>query len=423
MQRKVILKKKSSPAGKSGMPGTSRLVATCAGGMEPILLREVQSLGFSCQLQGAGAVDIDASLQEAHLLCRSLRTASRLLLPLDRFHVRSYDDLYRQMSSCPWETIVPLEATFAITASTRSEVLGDHRFLAMRLKDAIVDRQRRENQGRRSSVDRKTPDVPVVLFVDAQGYASVSLDAAGSPLHERGYRREAGDAPLRETVAAAMLLEAGSPRVMVDPFCGSGTIAIESALLSAGLPPHGPSRHFALEGWPGVDPPRIPPGSSLSPGRPSIFAADLDSSLVEIARRNARRAGMEPRISFRSGDVRQTLPEMILQARESLGDSPRGRSRINEKGEIALVTNPPYGERLNPADLGVLYSDLGKILRQHLQGCSAWILCSEPKLIRRTGLNILGRRPLYNGGIACELYHFEIRRGSPPGRNAPGRRA
>ncbi|WP_018526069.1 THUMP domain-containing class I SAM-dependent RNA methyltransferase [Alkalispirochaeta alkalica] len=420
MQRKVILKKKSRPDPGQGLPETSVLVATCAGGMEQLLVREVESLGFSGRVQGAGAVEIGGSLGDAHLLCRSLRTASRLLVPLESFQVGSYDDLYRRMRSVPWERVLPPSATFAITASTRSEVLGDHRYLAMRLKDAILDRQREVFQGTRSSVDRKNPDVPVVIFVDSRGHGAVSLDAAGSPLHERGYRREAGEAPLRETVAAAMLLEAGDPAVVIDPFCGSGTIAIEAALLSAELPPQGPSRSFAMERWPGVVPPAPSLRSSAVVGPPRIFAADLDDSLVETARRNARRAGMEPRISFSSGDVRQTLPEMISRARDVLRGLPRERSR--QEAEIAVVTNPPYGERLNPADLALLYSDMGKLLRQHLQGCSVWILCSEPKLIRRTGLNILGRTPLYNGGIACELYRFRIRPGEGrPGKHSRGR--
>lgn len=417
MRPTVILRKADRSRAGQGtpipkFPLQSELAATCAGGLEALLEEEVRDLGYSVLRRGAGIVYFRAALGEVTRCITYLRTASRVLVPLERFTVSSYDGLYHRVRALPWEEIIPPAHTFAISSSTRSESMKDHRFLAMRAKDAIVDRQRSAPGGRRSSIDRDHPRFRVSLFVDQTTNVEVSLDAADAPLHERGYRREAGDAPLRETVAAAMLMQAGyrsrvatgKPPLLIDPFCGSGTIAVEAALMLAGRPPQPPGRLFACREWPWFPVSKRPPEvveETLEEGRGGssevhIFASDRDKEVLEYARRNARRAGVEGMIDFRVNSVRDCFPALA----EQIG---------NHTPDVLVLANPPYGERLVQDDLAVLYRDLGALLKAHIPGGKAFILCSEEGLMRRTGIRTVRRLPMYNGGIACKLYELNPR--------------
>lgn len=407
MRRTVIIKKAARTP--SAVPiDTSELAVTCAGGLENLLERELHCLGHEIVRRGPGVLHCAAELADAPLLARRVRVASRVLVPLDHFSTDRYDGLYERVTRLPWERIVPLRSTFAITANTRSRKMSDHRFLAMRLKDAIVDRQRAQQGGKRSSVGRDNPVFRVVVFIDDHDQVDLSLDASGAPLHERGYRTEAGEAPLRETVAAAMLREAAFTDadesnvfpVVIDPFCGSGTIAIEAALIAARRPAQPPTRRFACERWPWFpgDASRRTPADEapIAPAVPRIIASDNDPEVIEIARRNAHRAGVESWIEFTVGDFRERLAEA-------------GARCASRTTQLLLVTNPPYGERLNPTDLVSLYRDLGSAAKKHLAGATLWVLCSDKSLMLETGLRASRRVPMYNGGIACRLYQIEIR--------------
>jgi putative N6-adenine-specific DNA methylase len=422
LRQKVILRKASST-----LPiHCSDLVITCAGGLEEAVAEELAALGYGVTGRDAGVVRCVATLKDASRLNRELRTASRVLVPVRQFRVPDFDALYRCAKEIPWDRIIPVSTTFAVTAITRSRKMSDHRFLAMKMKDAVADRQRSGSGGKRSSIDRENPHFRINVFVGEAGDTEISLDASGTPLHQRGYRTEAGDAPLRETVAAAMLREAGvvggaeAPGLLIDPFCGSGTIAIEAALIATGRPPHGPEEKFAINRWPwyrepavATAPPKahpdahpdaqpdaqpdapsnVPAATAVSPMR--IVAADSDPEMVSIARRNARRAGVEEMIEFQTADVRETLGNRVSSG---------------EAGRVMVVTNPPYGERLTPPDLKRLYTDLGALLKQGIPGGTAWVLCPDQALMRLTGLRASRRIPLYNGGLSCRLYQLEVRK-------------
>ncbi len=431
MRRTVILRKNR----KEEPPLTpTELILTCAGGIEPILEAELVAAGYSVDRHGPGAVHVQSAIAAVPDLCASLRTASRLLVPVDRIPVRDYDDLYRGLKRIPWERIIPTNCTFAIAASTRSSTMRDHRFLAMRAKDAIVDLQRDRTGGKRSSIDRDHPVFPVVIHLDRNDTLEVSLDAAGAPLHERGYRTEAGDAPLRETVAAAIVLQSGYDRavdrgsapVLVDPFCGSGTIAIEAALIAARRSPQPEKRRYAWQRWPWFGGSSRDKGASRDagvigeeghshdPATPRIFASDRDDAVVEKARRNARRAGVEDLITFSTGDFRDRLRELTEETRGWTGAASADESRTDESRTsgtppMLVLANPPYGERLDDTDLDQLYRDLGDTLKESIPGGSAWILCSEKSLMQNTRLSAARRVPMYNGGLECRLYRLDIR--------------
>ncbi len=392
---RVILKKRASPANVL----SRQLVATCPGGAEAVLAAEMQAAGFEQVQRETGAVRATRSETAGIATAnRSLRTAARVLIPVQRFTAADYDEVYQHVSAIPWERLLPTDRTFAISATTRSQTLSDHRYLAMRTKDAIVDRQRAHTNGVRSSVDRDHPDLPVVIFANDREI-ELSLDSSGAPLHERGYRTERGEAPLRETVAAMMLLTARWPDqpVLVDPFCGSGTIPIEAALISRGLPPGSIGRRYAYQRWTWMadfDAARgeTDPGSDTA-GTQRIIAADSDPQMIEIARRNAERAGVADQIEFFTADVTDTI-----------------RHVAGEPGVV--VTNPPYGRRLQPEDTARLYRAVGDAVRRHLSGWDIWMLLGDPAPVKTLGLTPDQRLSVFNGGLPVKLCRYRGRGGS-----------
>lgn len=389
MPGQVILHKRTARR-----PDCTEAIVTCAGGAEGLVADELAELGMGGIRRERGAVRcrLDGCADLA-LLNRELRTASRVLLPLLAQEVEDFDGVYRAVSGLPWDRLITPASSFAISATSRSSRMPDHRYLAMRCKDAIVDVQRRGHGGERSSVDRRQPDVPVVVFLDDQRL-EVSLDTSGAPLHERGYRTEAGDAPLRETLAAAMLLRAGwpGPRALVDPFCGSGTIAIEAALMALGRIPGDVRRRWAWQRWEwmadarGAGAGRRPPAGAP----PVILASDADPGMVDIARRNAKRAGVADAIRFSVADAAERLTGM------------------RERGGL-IVSNPPYGSRLNPADLEQTYVETGRAMRELGSEWEAWLLLGPDAPARAFGLAPDRREAMFNGGTAVEFCHYHIR--------------
>ena len=373
-------------------PGNGSLIATCGGGAEEALELEMREVGLEpddrangmVRFRGAEPEMVDANLR--------LRCASRILIPLVAGPVRGYDDLYRLARRPPWPRIVAARCTIAVSAFTRDAKLSDSRLAALKVKDAIVDSQRRS--GKRSNVNRRHPDVPVSVHI-AGGIATVSLDSSGDPLHERGYRTEAGEAPLRETLAAAMLRIAGwdGTRQLIDPFCGAGTIAIEAALRAADIAPGAIRERFAFSRWPWISPhaadDRLRALSAARGKSPSvqITARDADAKMIEIARRNARRAGVESLIDFEVADALRS-------------DPPRGTGLV--------VTNPPYGERTAIASAREFYGAFGDRLKHSYGGWQAWILSANLDALKGLGLRIASRHQLWNGGLDARLCRVDV---------------
>ncbi|MFW5744724.1 MAG: THUMP domain-containing class I SAM-dependent RNA methyltransferase [Spirochaetota bacterium] len=391
-------------------PGNGTLLATCGGGAEAILRDELQHLGLTVIDTANGAVRFRGEgLELASATTRS-RVASRVLLPLVADDVSTYDELYRLARRVRWRELVPPRLSIAVSAVGRDRRIPDTRMAALKVKDAIVDAQRSAGSGRRptgggkrSSVDRRNPDVPVSVFVD-EGRATISLDAAGTPLHMRGYRLEGGEAPLRETVAATMVLASGwDPTTpLCDPFCGSGTIAIEAAMIAAGKTPGDIRPGYAMERWPWFDArarrreastsdtgdaerPTATPG--VPPDPPLIVARDRDAESVETARRNAARAGVDGWIAFAVADALGT-------------DAPYP--------EGTVVTNPPYGERLELEGARDFYAALADRLKHGYGGWDAWVLSANREAMKGFGLRASSRMQLWNGGLDARLYHYEI---------------
>ncbi len=378
--------------------------ATALRGMEQALAEELSSLGLRQVRAQRGAVGFQGPLEAGYRACLWSRLASRVLLVLDDFPLRSADQLYRCVTRIPWSQHLDPGKTLAVDFVGRNSVIRDGRFGAMKTKDAVVDRLRKD-RGRRPSVDLRQPDLRINLHLRGDR-ASLSLDLSGDALHLRGGGRVAGEAPLRETLAATLLWLAGWPKTMgplLDPMCGAGTLLVEAAGWACQRAPGLRRQRWGFNGWKGHQPAawkglleQARQTERRPPAAPLIFGSDRDPGALAHARSNLGRAGL-------TGAVRLERAELA-------------DLRVPVDGVGTLISNPPYGQRLGEeAELVDLYRTLGDVLRRRLLGWDCWVFTGAPALAKRIGLRPAARIPLRNGAIDCRLLHYPICREAPKG--------
>jgi putative N6-adenine-specific DNA methylase len=331
-------------------------------------------------------------MEDARRACLWSRVAVRVLLLLATFDAPDDDALYEGVRGGDWSAFVSPKRTLAVKATCRSSVLTHSQFIAQKTKDAIVD-QLRDRAGARPSVDLEDPDVVVIVRL-VRDKASVYVDLAGRPLHERGWRAAAGEAPLKETLAAAVVRLAGWDRArpLVDPMCGAGTIAIEAAAWARAMAPGLGRARFGFERWASFDEAsalafRALREEARSQARsfrdvPRVTASDVDARMVDVARANARKAGVA--IDFAVRDVRDLAPT-----------DPPG----------FVVTNPPYGARLD-ADRA-LWRDMARAFAR-MRGHTIALLAGTPEIARAMRGEPTRWLALYNGAIECRLLVYEL---------------
>lgn len=375
------------------------LFAVTAPGLEPFTRQELVDLGFApaapSTLTGepndeAGGVEFDADLAGLYRANLNLRTANRVLLRLGNFYAAAFSELRKKASRLAWEDFLRPGQPVAVRATCRKSRLYHSDAVAERIAGAIGDRLGKETPLVKFDESAPTPPQLVIARL-VNDQVTLNLDTSGALLHRRGYRLETAKAPLRETLAAGLILASGwQPEApFMDPFCGSGTLAIEAALLARRIAP-GLKRRFACLDWRNFDSTTwkkvlaAAQAAELPAAPAAIFAADRDAGAVAMAQANAGRAGVEKDITF------------ACQAVSNLAAPP---------APGWLVTNPPYGVRVSPSkDLRNLYSRLGDVLRAV---CPAWqvgILCSDAVLVGHTRLTFERVLPLVNGGIAVRFY-------------------
>lgn len=377
------------------------LFATCEAGLEALLAEDVRALGAEEVRPAARGVAFHGGREVLWRVNLQSRLANRVLLTLAEVEAHSRDALYAGVFRIDWPKLFSSDRTIAVDASSFDSSQSNTAFMSQVVKDAICDRFRHATP-HRPSVDKLAPDVPINARV-FKDRCTLSLDTSGARLHRRGYRTEAGEAPLKETLAAGLLALAGwrGDTPLLDPMCGSGTLVIEAALLARGLAP-GLARlggeGFALQRLANHDAAAFAAlaQSLRAAARPTagvpIVGVDRDPAVIELARRNARRAGVEADIELRVGDVRDVQP-------------------IAAAGTI--VTNPPYGVRLgDPASLAPLYEELGSLFKHRFGGHVAWVLAGDRELAANIGLRPSKRIPLHNGPIDCRLLRFELYSGT-----------
>lgn len=384
-------------------PLPHRFVATCTRGAEDVLAAEITSItGRGIARTFRGAIGFEGELPDGYRVALWSRLSSRVILILDIFDARDDDALYAGVRRIPWQEHLREGRTLAVDFVGTSETLRNSKFGAQRTKDAIVDRIR-DARNSRPSIDLDRPDLRVNVHL-RNDRATVGIDLAGSPLHERGGGgRRAGEAPLKETLAATLLHLAGWPeaaaagRPLVDPMCGAGTIPLEAAAMALDQAPGLGRERWGFDGWSGHDRQswRLlleEATDRANAGRQRevfVFASDNDPRAAGRARSNARLLDLP--IYVETCDMRECDPPE---------DLPPG----------LLVTNPPYGERLGDDDDWVvgLYHGMGNALRRRWLGWTAWILAGSPKLSKSFGLKPAARIPLFNGPIDCRLVKLPI---------------
>jgi len=341
----------------------------------------------------------------AYRTCLWSRVGSRLLLGLARVDARSSAAFHTAVTALPWEQHLARGATIAVEAHVRGNRALNTHFVALRTKDAIVDRLR-ERQGWRPDVDRDDPALRVHVLVDGVE-AQVSLDLSGEPLHRRGYRGATGAAPLKENVAAALLLRAGWPAIaargggLLDPMCGGGTILVEAALVAGDVAPGLLRERFGFHGWRGHRERlwRALRDEAEERGRgwlarlPPIVGGDRDGAALERARGALAVAGLEDRIELRRADVGDSEPPGAVPG--------------------LVATNAPYGHRLGGADLPALYRRLGEAMKARFGGWVLALLTADAELAGEVRMRASRRNALYNGPLRCELLQYRI--GEAPG--------
>lgn len=366
--------------------------AVCAPGLENVLSTELNALGLldessSGATPTSGGVQFVGELPAIARANRRLRSASRVLVRVGMpFYARSFEELVERATRLPWDRFLTASTPIALRVTCRGSRLYHTDAVAERLVAAIGAHFGTEPMLAEFDEDRGG-DAQLIVIRLVDDSCTVSVDSSGPHLHRRGYRLATAKAPLRETLAAAMVLASGwDPSApLLDPFCGSGTIAIEAALIASGRWPNA-GRSLPLRHWPCatglnlVDP---PVAAAAPPAEPILIASDRDAGAIEAARANAERAGVSAWITFRQHSVSDLAPAA---------------------GKGWIVTNPPYGQRVGGPDLRNLYARFGEVLRQRCAGWQALVLASDLALIRQTRLTLKPTWSSENGGIAVSAF-------------------
>ena len=368
--------------------------ATVAKGLEEVLAAELRGLGIEPERVDSGGVLFRGDLATCYRANLCLRTANRVLVRLTEFPCTSPEELYAGVRQAGWSQLLTPEMTIAVDATVRDSALTHSHFVALKTKDAIVDTIR-DQTGRRPSVDARAPSVRVNVHL-ARNICTLSLDSSGDPLDRRGYRLDRTSAPLRETLAAGLVLLTGwdGSTPLVDPMCGSGTILVEGAMVAARMAPGLLRERFGFMGWREFDQPlwnRLKDEarqSVRSLEAPLVFGSDLSWDALRTSEKNLARSGVAALVQVRRAEIGEVEP-------------PAGSGTI--------LVNPPYGERLGQReDLGALYKRLGDIFKQRWKGYTAFLFTADRELAKRVGLKASKRIVLWNGPLECRLYRYDL---------------
>ncbi|MGG2400124.1 bifunctional 23S rRNA (guanine(2069)-N(7))-methyltransferase RlmK/23S rRNA (guanine(2445)-N(2))-methyltransferase RlmL [Pseudomonas sp. SH1-B] len=380
------------------------IVLTCPKGLEGLLLEEASALGLEEVREQTAAVRGFAELEVAYRLCLWSRLANRVLLVLSRFAMNNAERLYEGVKAVDWRDHLEPAGSLAVEFSGQGSGIDNTHFGALKVKDAIVDRLR-TTSGERPSIDKLNPDLRVHLRLD-RGEAVLSLDLSGHSLHQRGYRLQQGAAPLKENLAAAVLIRAGWPRIaaeggaLADPMCGVGTFLVEAALMAADVAPNLKRERWGFSNWLGHVPAlwkklhaEAEQRAAAGLAKPPLWIRgyEADPRLIQPGRNNVERAGLSDWVKIYQGELANFEP----------------RPDQNQKGLV--ISNPPYGERLgDEASLLYLYQNLGERLRQACLGWEAAVFTGAPELGKRMGLRSHKQYAFWNGALACKLLLIKV---------------
>ena len=368
-------------------------------GLEEILADEVLNIGGAEVESYTRTVVCKGDLGFIYKSNLALRTALKILKPIHSFTFNTNDDYYKQCFEVPWHELFSVDKTITIDSLLFSEKFNNSMFVSQLTKDAIVDRFRKEI-GKRPFVDSKDTNIYISVYIK-DNQVTLYLDSSGESLHKRGYRAEQVKAPLSEVMAAGILKLSGWSHhfPLYDPMCGSGTFSIEACLMANNIPPGIFRPGFAFEHWADYDKTLFDQilenlTSKIEQNPLQIFASDRSRVALQIAENNAKEAGVETDIQF--------SPTIFQKVASTTRKS-------------WLFINPPYGERLQPAEIEELYKTIGATLKHNFSGCEAWLFTSNSEALNHIGLHTSRKIKLYNGPLECRLVRYEMYAGTKKG--------
>lgn len=368
--------------------------ATVARGLETLAAQELEQLGAHSVEPGFCGAAFGGDRTLLYRVNLWARLPFRILVKLHEFPCHDADDLYRGIQTIDWSIYLTPDLTLAVNATGKSDRLNHTHFTALQVKNAIVDQQE-DNFGERSNVELQVPDVRICVHIN-RDVCTVSLDSSGNSLHRRGYRAAVGSAPLKESLAAALIQLSGwqPEQMFYDPLCGSGTLPLEASLKALNIAPGLFRESFGFETWLDFD--RFLLDELIEEAERSkhdilpapIWGSDGDNNVIDLAIDNAKNCGVLDHVYFSQID----LADVIAPADSGV-----------------LFCNPPYGERLGKdSDLGAFYKSLGDILKQRFKGWTAFVLSGNKELAQSIGLRSSQRTAVYNGTIPCQLMKYEL---------------
>lgn len=371
------------------MQESFELIAKTFQGLEEVLAQELIELGANDVQIGRRMVSFSGNQEMMYRANFCLRTAVRVLKPISHFRARNADEVYKAVKEIEWKDILDLDTSFVVDTTVYSTEFRNSKFVAYKVKDAIVD-YFMEREGKRPNISVANPDLRLNIHI-AEDNCTLSLDSSGESLHLRGYRIATVEAPINEVLAAALIKMSGwkFDCDLIDPFCGSGTILVEAALMARNIYPGVFRQKFGFENWKDFNPELLSSifedDSNERTFEHRIVGSDINLRAVEAALANAKAAGVADLITVEQREIRDfKKPEM----------------------PAVLITNPPYGERLRPEDLSDIYRTLGEKLKREFQGGEAWIISSREELFDSMRLRPSFKVPLQNGSLDCELRKY-----------------
>ncbi|WP_026935354.1 THUMP domain-containing class I SAM-dependent RNA methyltransferase [Christiangramia echinicola] len=378
------------------MANNFRMIAKTLYGFESILAKELLDLGAMEIKEGNRMVSFVGDLGFMYKANLCLRTAIKVLKPYESFRANNEQELYDNIKKLPWEKFLAEDGSLAIDSAVHSEIFTHSQYVALKTKDAIVDRFR-EKYGKRPDVDLDFPDLRINIHIE-NNFCNVSFDSSGDSLHKRGYRSATNIAPINEVLAAGMLLMSGwdGQCDFLDPMCGSGTIPIEAAMIACNIPPNLNRKEFAFEKW-----------------------SDWDEDLYEKIEESALKKVRDFHFKIKGFDK---APSAVMKAKENVKNANLSdfveikqqsffESEKENEGYLHMLFNPPYGERLE-IDIEDFYGKIGDTLKQNYPGTHAWFIATNFDAIKSVGLRASRKIKLYNGPLEGRLLKYVLYEGS-----------
>lgn len=373
------------------------MVAKTLFGFEDLLVKELKQLGAQDVKAGVRNVSFVGDKGFMYKANLGLRTAIKILKPIKTFSVSNEDDLYKQVYNIKWEKYLKATGSLAIDATVHSKHFTHSKFIALKTKDAIVDRFR-DNGGVRPNVDLRFPDLKINVHID-RSVCTISLDSSGESLHKRGYKLATNIAPINEVLAAGLIMLSGwdGQSDFMDPMCGSGTMLAEAAMIACNIPPNLMRKEFAFERWEDWDVDLFEKieESLLKKTRDfhhKIIGYDKSPSAVHKAKENIKNAHLDEFITIKHEDFFKT-------------QRPGGEQKLH------MVFNPPYGERLD-IQMEQFYKQIGDTLKQNYPNTDAWFITSNLEALKHVGLRPSRKIKLFNAKLESRLVKYEIYAGS-----------